>query len=514
MELATLSSGGRMELATPLKTRPASVNYRILQPMKIRHSLFALVLLPACQTTAPTTTPTRKPNIVLIVADDLGYGDLGSYGQKLIQTPHLDRMATEGMRFTDFYAGSPVCAPSRCTLVTGKHPGHAYVRDNWEAGGWGEHDKEGQTPLLPDTPTIGRALQQAGYKTACIGKWGLGGPGSTGAPNKQGFDHFYGYLCQRQAHNFYPTHLWDDDQRVELEGNVWKNLTGPHYAHDMMTEDALQWTGEQGDNPFFLLLTYTVPHLALQVPEDSMAPYIGEWDDPPYDGKRGYLPHPTPRAAYAGMISRMDRDVGRLLDQLKEMGVDEDTLVLFTSDNGATYDIGGAHSEFFESNGELRGAKGSVYEGGLRVPLIARWPGNIEGGGVSDAVGAFWDLMPTLLEAADTEALAAAKDLDGDSFLSVLRGADPDPNRTLYWEFPGYGNQQALRQGDWMLVRRQLGKKAKTTTELFNLAVDLSQEHDVAADHPDRVEAMLIRMAQEHTPSIKFPLRGIDTPAE
>ena len=483
--------------------------------MKLRHYLLVLGLLSACQSsTFEQAAPVdRKPNIILIVADDLGYGDLGSYGQELIRTPHLDRLATEGMRFTDFYAGSPVCAPSRCVLMTGKHPGHAYVRDNWEAGGWGEHDAEGQLPLLPGTPTLGRALQQIGYKTACIGKWGLGGPDSTGAPNKQGFDHFYGYLCQRQAHNFYPTHLWNDDQRVELEDNVWKNLTGAHYSHDLMTEDALRWTREQGDDPFFLLLTYTVPHLALQVPEDSMEPYIGEWEDPPYDGKKGYLPHPTPRAAYAGMVSRMDRDVGRLMDQLRTMGVEENTLVMFTSDNGATYDIGGAHSEFFRSNGDLRGAKGSMYEGGIRVPFIAHWPGTIAPGQVTDAVGAFWDLMPTLLEVADPGTDQTTRGLDGASLLPVLRGADPDPNRTLYWEFPGYGNQQALRQGDWMLVRRQLAKKAKTTTELFNLADDISQKNNLAAAYPERVTAMLERMAAEHTPSAKFPLLGVDTPA-
>ncbi len=470
-----------------------------------------LVFLSSCLSSSVADEPARKPNIVLIVADDLGYGDLGSYGQKLIQTPHLDRLAAEGLRFTDFYAGSPVCAPSRCTLMTGKHPGHAYVRDNWEAGGWKEHDAEGQLPLLPGTETLGRILQDAGYKTACIGKWGLGGPDSTGAPNKQGFDHFYGYLCQRQAHNFYPTHLWDDDQRVELEGNVWKNLTGPHYAHDLMTEDALQWTKSQGEDPFFLLLTYTVPHLALQVPEDSMEPYIGEWDDPPYDGKRGYLPHPTPRAAYAGMISRMDRDVGRLMAQLEEMGVGEDTLVMFTSDNGATYDIGGAHSEFFESNGELRGAKGSVYEGGMRVPLIARWPGKVPAGEVTTAMGAFWDFMPTLAEVSGAE---TTEESDGMSLMPVLQGEVAPKGRTLYWEFPSYGHQQALRQGDWMLVRRFLGNKKKTSTELYNLAEDLSQKNDLAAKHPELVERMLKRMESERVPSTKFPLKGVDVPAK
>ncbi len=479
--------------------------------MNVRIVPLFLLLLPACQLapTAQSAAATRQPNIILIVADDLGYGDLGSYGQKLIRTPHLDQMAAEGLRFTDFYAGSPVCAPSRCTLMTGKHPGHAYVRDNWEAGGWEEGAAEGQQPLLPDTATLGRALQDAGYETACIGKWGLGGPGSTGAPLNQGFDHFYGYLCQRQAHNFYPTHLWNDDERVELDGNVWKNLTGPHYAHDLMSEDALRWTRSQQDNPFFLLLTYTIPHLALQVPEDSMAPYIGEWEDPPYEGGKGYLPHPTPRAAYAGMVSRMDRDIGRLLAQLKDMGLDEDTLVMFTSDNGATYDIGGAHTEFFQSNSDLRGAKGSVYEGGLRVPMIARWPGHIPKGEVTEAVGAFWDLFPTLLDVSGNEVIP--EDFDGTSLLSVLRGNQTASERTLYWEFPGYGNQQALRQGDWMLVRQQLGKKEKTTTELFNLATDRSQENDVASANPELVLAMLARMEVEHTPSLEFPLKGIDT---
>lgn len=482
--------------------------------MNTRHLLIALLLLSGCQAKSSDMAlqSDRQPNVILIVADDLGYGDLGSYGQQLILTPHLDRMAAEGLRFTDFYAGSPVCAPSRCTLMTGKHPGHAYVRDNWEAGGWNEGDAEGQQPLLPDTLTLGRAMQEAGYQTACIGKWGLGGPGSTGAPQNQGFDHFFGYLCQRQAHNFYPTHLWDDDQKLELEGNVWKNLTGPHYAHDLMSEDALQWTAERGEDPFFLLLTYTIPHLALQVPEDSMAPYIGEWEDPPYEGGKGYLPHPTPRAAYAGMVSRMDRDIGRLLAQLKEMGVDENTLVIFTSDNGATYDIGGAHSEFFRSNGDLRGAKGSVYEGGLRVPMIARWPGNIAEGEVTDAVGAFWDLMPTLLEVAGSDPVS--EELDGTSLLPVLRGEAVAHERTLYWEFPGYGSQQALRQGNWMLVRRQLSKKKKTTTELFDLANDLSQTTDIAAEHPELVEKMLLCMEAEHIPSAEFPLRGIDTPAK
>ncbi|MDA0668170.1 MAG: arylsulfatase [Planctomycetota bacterium] len=453
-----------------------------------------------------------SPNIILIVADDLGYGDLGSYGQRLIQTPHLDRMAAEGMRFTDFYAGSPVCAPSRCTLMTGLHPGHAYVRDNWEAGGWGEFDAEGQLPLKTGTETLSLRLQQAGYATACIGKWGLGGPESVGSPNQQGFDHFYGYLCQRQAHNYYPTHLWRNGEREELEGNVWKNLTGKHYAHDLMTDDALAWVETQNENtekPFFLLLTYTVPHLALQVPEDSMEPYLGTWEDPPYDGKKGYLPHEHPRAAYAGMVSRMDRDIGRLLDLLESLGADENTLVVFTSDNGATYDIGGAHSEFFESNGVLRGAKGSVYEGGIRVPMVARWPQQIPAGEVSETVGAFWDFLPTLLDVANAPPPLRT---DGVSLLPALKGeaaADGESERVLYWEFPAYGSQQALRQGDWILLRRGL-KKGDLEPELYNLREDLSQTLNRAAEMPERVAAMMALMAEQHEPSAEFPLPGVD----
>ena len=472
--------------------------------------LFLLVWTAGCQ--APEEPEPTSPNIILIVADDLGYGDLGSYGQEKILTPHLDRMAEEGMRFTDFYAGSPVCAPSRCTLLTGLHPGHAYVRDNWEAGGWGEFDAEGQLPLKTGTETLATLLQDAGYATACIGKWGLGGPDSVGLPTAQGFDHFYGYLCQRQAHNFYPTHLWRDGVREELEGNVWKNLTGKHYAHDLMTDDALSWVETQNENPddpFFLLLTYTVPHLALQVPEDSMEPYLGTWEDPPYDGKKGYLPHESPRAAYAGMVSRMDRDVGRLMDLLESLGADENTLIVFTSDNGATYDIGGAHSEFFESNGVLRGAKGSVYEGGIRVPMIARWPGQVPAGEVSGAVGAFWDFMPTLLDVASAP---PSPSTDGMSLLPAMQGKEDQAmkaERVLYWEFPAYGSQQALREGDWILLRRGL-KKGDLEPELYNLRDDIGQANNLAAEFPERVARMMDLMAAEHVPSKEFPLPGVD----
>ena len=304
--------------------------------------LLALAILPAAD-------PAPKPNIVLILADDLGYGELGSYGQKKIRTPRLDRMAADGLRFTQFYAGSPVCAPSRCCLMTGKHGGHAHVRDNRTIG------KEGQTPLPAGTPTLARLLQQQGYATAAIGKWGLGPPGSEGDPLKQGFDLFYGYNCQAHAHNHYPSYLWLNDKHVELEGND-NGLTGKQYANDLFEAQALKFVREHRKGPFFLYLPVTIPHVALQVPEDSLAEYKGKWEDPPYDGKKqGYLPHPAPCAAYAAMITRMDRTVGRVLNLLAELGLEKNTLVLFSSNNGPTHDAGGADHAFFESAGPLRG---------------------------------------------------------------------------------------------------------------------------------------------------------------
>ncbi|NOZ61294.1 MAG: arylsulfatase [Calditrichaeota bacterium] len=337
----------------------------------------------------------RKPNIIFIMADDLGYGELGCYGQEKIRTPNIDRLAAEGMKFTQLYAGSPVCAPSRCTLLTGKHTGHAYIRGNDEMSErgdvWHDPNLEGQRPLLPNTTTIGTLLQEADYKTAAIGKWGLGGPGSTGHPNKQGFDFFYGYLCQRVAHNYYPTHLWRNEEKDILEGNeyffphqkfpadadpndpkAYEKYRGKQYSMDLLTKEALNFIRENHNRPFFLYLPYTVPHLALQVPDDSLQEYLGKFPEKPYLGNRGYLPQRTPHAAYAAMITRMDRDIGKILSLLKKLGLEEDTLIFFTSDNGATFQgIGGADPAFFKSNAPFRGFKQDVYEGGIRVPMIA-----------------------------------------------------------------------------------------------------------------------------------------------
>ena len=454
----------------------------------------------------------RKPNIIFILADDLGYGDLGSYGQTKIRTPYLDQMAKEGMRFTQFYAGSPVCAPSRCVLMTGKHGGHAFIRDNRE---W---KPEGQYPIPASEVTIAELLKQKGYATGGFGKWGLGYPGSEGDPNKQGFDLFYGYNCQREAHNFYPDHLWRNEQKVMLEGND-RGLTGKQYSHDLIEAEALQFIRAHKDKPFFAYLPFTIPHLALQVPEDSVAEYVGKWDDPAYDGKNGYLPHPHPRAVYAAMVTRMDRSVGRLLALLKELKLDENTIVMFSSDNGGAFGevtkdfdfkpgrMGGTDYVFFNSTSNFRAFKGSIYEGGLRVPFIARWPGKIKAGTTSHLPAVFYDLMATFTDLAGT---TPAPNTDGISLLPTLLGkGKQQKHEFLFWDFGGYGGQQAVRLGDWKGLRRNL-HRGNTTIELYNLAKDASEKKDLAAQHPDLVKRIEKVMTEQHRPSEVFPIKVLD----
>ncbi len=475
----------------------------ILTPLFRSGFLASLVMLAGMASPA-TAAREGKPNVVLIIADDLGHAELGCYGQKKIRTPNLDRMAADGMRFTSFYAGSPVCAPSRCTLLTGKHAGHAHVRDNREV------KPEGQTPIPSSEVTIAELLKSKGYATAGMGKWGLGFPGSAGDPLKQGFDHFFGYNCQRHAHNHYPTYLWDDDRRITLEGNPG-GATGKQYSHDLFEARALAYLAENKDRPFFLYLPFTVSHLALQVPEDSLAEYRGKFDDRPYDGKQGYQPNATPRETYAAMVTRLDRTVGRILARIKELGIDDETLVLFTSDNGPTHaNVGGADSKFFESAGTLRGLKGSVYEGGIRVPLIARWPGKVKAGSTSDFVGYFPDLMPTLLDViGDSEILPP--NLDGLSFAPTLLGnaAEQKSHPFLYWEFASYGGQQALRYGKWKVVCQNLAKGAHEV-ELYDLEQDPDEHSDVANMHPLTMERIRAILKEQHVRSALFPLPTVD----
>ena len=457
-------------------------------------TLFAL--LAATGSSAPALEPSEagrpaRPNIVFILADDLGYGDVGCYGQTKIKTPSIDKLAAEGMKLLQHCSGSPVCAPSRCTLLTGKHTGHAYIRDN------GELETEGQRPLPPGTQTIGTLLRKAGYATAAAGKWGLGGPGSTGEPSLQGFDHFYGYLCQRHAHTYYPDYLWRDGKKEILEGN--KDGKQGQYSHDLIAEEALKFIKEHKDRPFFLYVPFTIPHVSLQVPEDSVAEYREKWPETPFKGNH-YAAHPTPRAAYAAMITRMDRDVGRILSLLKDLGLDESTIVFFTSDNGPTY-AGGADATFFQSAGPLRGLKGSVHEGGIHVPFIARWPGRIPAGSTTSHVSAFWDVLPTLCEIAGAQIL---EPIDGISFLPTLLGKGGQKEHAhLYWEYPSAGGLQAVRMGNWKGVRLNVKKKADGPIQLYDLAGDPGETLDVAAAHPEVVEQMRKIMA-ERTPSV-FP---------
>jgi arylsulfatase A len=462
----------------------------------MKHFLFSILLATAC-----CAAETRRPNIIFIMADDLGTFEVGCYGQKKIRTPHIDRMAGEGMRFTQFYSGSPVCAPSRCTLLTGLYTGHCSIRDNGELP-----NQEGQRAIPANTFTIGRLLQQQGYVTGVFGKWGLGGPGSTGEPNRQGFDRWFGYLCQREAHNYYPTHLWRDGKRVDLEGNEGgKQLVGKQYSHDLIANEALQFIRDNKSKPFFLYVPFTIPHLALQVPEDSLNEYRGRFDEIPYTGTNGYLPHPTPRAAYAAMITRMDRDVGRILALVKELGLDEQTLVIFASDNGPTIRVGGADSKFFGSAGPLRGLKQDVYEGGIRIPFIARWPGQIKAGTTNDFVGALWDVMPTVAELTGAK---TPRDIDGISFFPTLLGRSGQKQHDhLYWEYHSQGARQAVRIGDWKGLRNDVIRNPNGPIELYNLKDDPSESNDVAAGHPaivKRVREIMARRTPSDNPRWNF----------
>ena len=478
--------------------------------------------------------PGRKPNIIFVLADDLGYGDLGAYGQKIIHTPTLDKFAAEGMKFTQHYAGSPVCAPARCVLMTGRHPGHAFVRDNHEIGSW--YSFQGQIPIPADEPSLAAVMKAAGYATAAFGKWGLGGVGSTGDPLKHGFDHFFGFNDQRQAHNYFPQFLNDDEGKFVLTGNgnvsekeglaipagsdsnnpaSYAAFIGKQYAPDLCCERALKFIKDNRDKPFFLYYPTTVPHLALQVPEDSLAEYKGKLGDRPYTGGDGYLPHQYPHAAYAAMVTRMDRDIGRLHQLVQDLGLDGDTIFIFTSDNGAVYPLSGYDPVYFHSNGDLHGYKGDIYEGGMREPLIVRWPGHVPAGTTSPFVTGFEDWMPTLLELAGATNLVPAT-ADGISFAATLRGEVQEPRPFLYREFHGYGGQQAIRVGDWKLLRRNLlgtpKKPAAPTLELYNLSEDPMETTNVAAAHPELVEKLSAMMRAQHVASPEFPCPLLDHP--
>jgi arylsulfatase A-like enzyme len=429
----------------------------------------------------------KHPNIIYIMADDLGYGDLGCYGQQRIKTPNIDRMAREGRRFTQFYAGSTVCAPSRCVLMTGLHTGHCYIRGNAKIN------------LRPDDVTVAEVVKEAGYRTGLTGKWGLGHEGSEGVPNRQGFDYFYGYLDQTHAHNYYPTFLLRNEERVPLknlvpdEGPVGQGLATVKvdYSADLVADEALKFIDREKDHPFFLYLAATLPHANNEAKQQGMeVPDLGEYKD---------LDWPLNQKRHAAMISRLDRDVGRVLERLKQYGLDQDTIVFFASDNGPHRE-GGNDPGFNKSSGPLRGIKRALYEGGIRVPLIARWPGKVEAGSVSDHVGYFADVMPTVAEVAGGKAPKG----DGISFLPALLGqaAKQAKHDHLYWEFYEGGSAQAVLlagpDGGWW---KGIAKPFGGEIELFSLKDDLGETKDVAAQHPEMVKAIRAIMEKEHVPS-------------
>ncbi len=451
---------------------------------------------------AAAKAPAKGPNIIYILADDLGKCELGCYGQKKIKTPRLDRLAEEGIRFTNHYTGAPVCAPARCTLITGQHLGHAYIRDNKEI------QPEGQFPIPGDSVTIAKLLKQRGYATGAFGKWGLGPVGSCGDPNNAGFDEFFGYNCQRQAHSYYPDHLWRNREKVLLD-NAPDRRSGKQYAHDMTANAALDFIRNHKDKPFFLFVPFIIPHVPLQVPEDSLKEYTDlGWNDPPYDGRKGYFPHPTPRAAYAAMITRMDRQIGQILDLVKELGLDDNTIVFFASDNGATHDVGGVDTNFFRSEGDMRGRKGSCYEGGISAPLIARWPGRIQPGTTTDVLSAFYDMMPTFADLAGQPIEPGVS--DGVSLLPSLLGDSEKQtqHKFLYWEFYGYNGQKCVRMGDWKAIQPDLNRKLDPAWELYNLKDDPTESKNVADQFPKLIEQAKEIARQEHRDSPLWSFRG------
>jgi len=456
-------------------------------------------LLPGCGGTIRLVGARKnRPNIIFILADDLGYGDLGCYGQKTIQTPNIDKLAEEGMRFTDHYAGSTVCAPSRCCLMTGFHTGHALIRGN------------ANVPLRPSDVTVAELLKGAGYSTGIIGKWGLGEADSTGIPNRQGFDYWFGYLNQRHAHNYYPAYLWKNEEKFELKNEVNHVIGGQdrtpggvatkrvEYSHDLFAADALRFVEQNKNGPFFLYLALTIPHAnneagnrGMEVP--SYEPYADkDW--------------PEPQKGHAAMITRMDGDIGKLMAKIKKLGLDNDTLVMFSSDNGP-HKEGGGDPEFFNASGPLKGYKRALYEGGIRVPFIARWPGRIKEGSVSNHISAFWDFLPTCCELLDVK---TPEGIDGISMLPTLLGkpGQQKEHEYLYWEFHEQGKRQAVRMGDFKGVRQNVAKDPNGPIELYNLKNDIGEKDNIAARHSGVVAKIKAYMKTARTPSEHWPLPG------
>lgn len=470
-------------------------------------NLIIITLIFAALCSCTNSLP-EKPNIVYILADDLGYGDVSSYGQKLFKTPNIDRMATEGMRFVQHYSGSTVCAPSRSSLMTGLHTGHTQIRGNkpWQP--------EGQWPLADSAITVAEALKEAGYATGAFGKWGLGFIGTDGDPENQGFDEFYGYNCQRIAHNYYPYHLWDNDKKVILEGNI-DTLQG-EYAPDLIHARALQFIEKHKDEPFFLYYPNVIPHAELLVPESYMQPYRGKFlpeksfkgrDSGPGYKTGAYGSQPESHAAFVGMIDYLDKTLGEVLDKLEELGLTEKTIVFFSSDNGPHME-GGADPKYFNSNGIYRGFKRDLYEGGIRVPFVVRWPGQITAGSVSKHVSAFWDMFPTFTELAGGE---KPDYLDGISIVPSLIGKGKQKeHKYLYWEFHERKGRVAVLMDQWKGIRYNVNEDPDSPLELYNLNNDPEEKQNVAAANPDIVKKINEILKNARVASPDFKLKGLD----
>lgn len=451
---------------------------------------------------------TSTPNIIYILADDLGYGDLSSYGQKKFTTPNIDRLASQGMLFTQHYSGSTVCAPSRSALMTGMHTGHTVVRGNKEI------QPEGQHPIPENTYTIAEALKKAGYTTGAFGKWGLGFPKSEGDPNNQGFDTFFGYNCQRLGHNYYPDHLWSNQDSIVLVGN--KGKEDGVYAPELIHAKTLQFLEDNRNKPFFLYVPSIIPHAELAAPEAYMLKHRGKYppemsykgvDDGPTFNQGPYRSQKETHAAFAAMVQLLDNQVGEIMDKVEELGIVDNTIIVFTSDNGP-HEEAGADPEYFDSNGPFKGVKRDLYEGGIRVPMIVSWPGKIASNTKTDHVSAFWDIFPTVSEIAGVD---VPNNLDGISFLPTLLGDEKQLNHEyLYWEFHEKGGRQAVRKGHWKAVRYNVLKDPGAPLELYNLSEDIGEENNIAEEHPDIIVEMEKIFKEARTPSDVFAF-GQDT---
>ncbi|WP_235297000.1 arylsulfatase [Portibacter marinus] len=448
------------------------------------------------------------PNIIYILADDLGYGDLSCYGQKKFSTPNIDRLAREGMKFTSHYSGSTVCAPSRSTLLTGQHTGFTYIRGNKEVR------PEGQHPLPDSIFTMAEMFKEAGYKTGAFGKWGLGFPGSPGDPNNQGFDTFYGYNCQRLGHHYYPRHLWSDQQMVMLDENSGKEKES--YAPDLIHQKTLQFIEDNKTNPFFLYVPSIIPHAELIAPDSIMGKYVGQFEpEKPYNGydegekyRQGpYESQSYPHAAFVAMIEVLDRQVGEIVEKVKALGLEENTLIIFTSDNGPHVE-GGADPDYFDSNGPLKGYKRDLYEGGIRVPMIVKWKGKIEPNTQTDHISAFWDVYPTMN---DLLGMTPKHEMNGITFLPTILGKTEDQieHEYLYWEFHEKGGRAAARKGKWKAVRYNVFESPNRKPELYNLETDIGETNNLADEYPEITKEMISIIDNARKPSEVFTFESL-----